>query len=85
MTGSLAIDSAVALLFALMAFRTFRSGSNMDYLLGALQCVGLLLLLLSNYRLLASFLLLVTALIYLLSQVITGARPISSIPKPLTR
>lgn len=38
MTGSLAIDSAVALLFALMAFRTFRSGSNMDYLLGALVC-----------------------------------------------
>ena len=66
----------VTALFSLMAFRAFRSASNMDYLLGATQCVGLLLLL-SNYRQLASYLLLITALVYLVSQIMTGAKPIS--------
>ena len=59
-----------------MAFRAFRSASTMDYLLGATQCVGLLLLV-SNYRQFASYLLLITALAYLLSQIMTGAKPIS--------
>ena len=40
------------------------------------QGVGLLLLL-SNYFQAASYLLLITALAYLLSQIVTGARPIS--------
>lgn len=71
-----AIYIAVTALFSLMVFRTFRSASKMDYLLGATQCVGLLLLL-SSYRQIALYLLLLTALAYLLSQVVTGARPIS--------
>ena len=71
-----AIIIVVAALFALMAFRAFRSASRMDYLLGATQCVGLLLLL-SNYREFAVYLLLITALAYLLSQVMTGAKPLS--------
>ena len=72
-----AIIMVVAALFSLMAFRAFRSASTMDYLLGATQCVGLLLLLLNNYRELASYLLLITALAYLVSQVMTGARSLS--------
>jgi hypothetical protein len=71
-----AIYSVVAALFLLMAYRAFRSASTMDYLLGVTQCVGLLLLL-SNYRLFALYLLLVTAVAYLLSQIVTGAKPIS--------
>jgi hypothetical protein len=71
-----AIYIAVAALFSLMAFRAFRSASTMDYLLGTTQCVGLLLLL-TNYRQFALSLLLITALAYLLSQIVTGARPIS--------
>jgi len=71
-----AITIVVAALFSLMAFRAFRSASTMDYLLGATQCVGLLLLL-SNYREFASYLLLLTAVAYLVSQVLTGARPLS--------
>jgi hypothetical protein len=71
-----AIYIVVAALFSLMAFRAFRSASTMDFLLGVAQCVGLLLLL-SKYRQFALFLLLITALAYLLSQIVTGARPIS--------
>lgn len=63
----------IAALFSLMAFRAFRSGSPVDYLLGATQCVGLLLLF-GNFRQLGSYLLLVTACAYLLSQILTGAR-----------
>ena len=66
----------IAVLFSLMAFRAFRSATTMDYVLCATQCVGLLLLL-SNYRQVASYLLLITALAYLLSQIVTGARPVS--------
>ena len=71
-----AIYIVVTALFSLMVFRAFRSASTMDYLLGATQCVGLLLLL-SNYRQFASYLLLITASAYLLSQMVTGAKPIS--------
>jgi len=71
-----AIFIVVAVLFSLMAFRAIRSASTMDYLLGATQCVGLLLLQ-SNYRQFALYLLLITALAYLLSQIVTGAKPIS--------
>jgi hypothetical protein len=71
-----AIYIVVAALFSLMAFRAFRSASTMDFLLGVAQCVGLLLLL-SKYRQFALSLLLITALAYLLSQIVTGARPIS--------
>lgn len=71
-----AIFLVVAALFSLMAFRAFCSASTMDYLLGATQCAGLLLLL-SNYRQFASYLLMITALAYLLSQIVTGAKPIS--------
>ena len=70
------IYMVVTALFSLMAFRAFRSASTMDYLLCATQCVGLLLLL-SNYRQFASYLLLITALAYLLSQIVTGAKPVS--------
>ena len=66
----------VAALFSLMAFRAFRSASTVDYLLGITQCVGLLLLL-SNYRQFALYLLLVTAFLYLVSQIMTGAKPVS--------
>jgi hypothetical protein len=76
MTDFPLIYIVVAALFSLMAFRAFRSASTMDYLLGATQCVGLLLLL-SSYRQFASYLLLLTALAYLLSQIVTGARPVS--------
>ena len=70
------ITIVVTALFAMMALRAFRSASAMDYLLGVTQCFGLLLLL-SNYYQVASYLLLITALAYLLSQIVTGARPIS--------
>lgn len=70
-----AICIVVTALFSLMAFRAFRSASSMDYLLGTTQCVGLLLL--SNHRQLASYLLLITALAYLVSQIMTGAKPVS--------
>lgn len=66
----------IAALFSLMAFRAFRSGSPLDYLLGATQCVGLLLLF-GNFRQLAYYLLLLTACAYLLSQILTGARLVS--------
>lgn len=66
----------IAVLFSLMAFRAFRTASSMDYVLATTQCVGLLLLL-SNYRQSALFLLLITALAYLVSQILTGARQIS--------
>jgi hypothetical protein len=71
-----AIIIVIAAIFSLMAFRAFRSASALDYLLGATQCIGLLLLL-SNYRLFALYLLLVTALAYLVSQIMTGAKPVS--------
>jgi hypothetical protein len=71
-----AIYILVAALFSLMAFRAFRSASTIDYLLCGTQCIGLLLLL-SHYRQFASYLLLITALAYLLSQMVTGAKPIS--------
>ncbi|MCB1701646.1 MAG: hypothetical protein H6985_04180 [Pseudomonadales bacterium] len=66
---------AVAL-FSLMALRAFRSGSPLDYLLGGSQCVGVLLLM-SEWTLPGAWLLLVSAVAYLVSQVMTGARPIS--------
>lgn len=67
---------AIATLFALMAFRAFRSGSTTDRLLGTIQCLGVLLLL-TPYRHLALYLLLLTAFAYLVSQLLTGARKIS--------
>lgn len=67
---------AILILFSLMALRAFRSGSATDYLLCGAQCIGLLALL-SNYRQIGSYLLLITALAYLASQVVTGARPLS--------
>jgi thiosulfate reductase cytochrome b subunit len=62
-----------------MAFRAFRSGSAVDYLLGATQLAGVLLMLLSDFRQFASWLLLATAFAYLLSQVLTGARLVSRV------
>lgn len=76
MSDLLIIYTVVAALFSLMAFRAFRSASTLDYLLGATQCVGLLMLL-SYYRQFALYLLLLSALAYLLSQMVTGARPVS--------
>ena len=70
------ITLVVAALFAVMAYRAFRSGSILDYLIGAAQCVGILLLL-ADFRPFASWLLLATACAYLLSQMLTGARPLS--------
>jgi hypothetical protein len=70
------INIIVAVLFALMALRAFRSGSALDYLLAASQSVGVIMLF-SAYRELASGLLLLTAVGYLVSQMLTGARPLS--------
>ena len=72
----LILNTVIAIPFLLMAYRAFRSGSATDYLLCATQCVGLLLLL-SEYRQLALYLLLLSAIAYLISQIMTGARPIS--------
>lgn len=63
-------------LFLLMALRAFKSGSKSDYVLAAVQCFGLLLLL-STYIQYALYLLLLSAAAYLASQVVTGARPVS--------
>jgi len=68
----------IAVLFSLMALRACRSASAIDYVLAATQCIGLLLLL-SNYRQIALYFLLVTAVAYWVSQILTGARPISRI------
>ena len=76
MNEFLIVDSIIAALFALMAFRAIRSASVTDYVLAGTQCVGLLLLL-SDYRHFGLYLLLITALAYLVSQVLTGARLIS--------
>jgi len=76
MNDLLAIHSAVAVLFSFMAFRAFRSASAVDYLLASAQCAGLLLLL-AGYYPFAYYFLLITAVAYLLSQVMTGARPVS--------
>ena len=76
MPASSVFTLVIAALFLLMAFRAFRSGSAMDYLLSAAQCVGLLLLF-TQYREYAYYLLLFTACAYFLSQVLTGARLIS--------
>lgn len=76
MTLSVALLFAIAALFLLMALRALRSGSASDYLLAATQCAGVLLLL-GPFREAASWLLLLTACAYLVSQVLTGARKIS--------
>ncbi|MCB1703615.1 MAG: hypothetical protein KDI17_02075 [Halioglobus sp.] len=65
-----------AALFALMAFRAIRSGTALDYLLGASQVIGVLLLF-TAYREVACYLLLASAIAYLVSQLLTGARAIS--------
>jgi len=70
------IHVLVIALFSLMALRAFRSGSNSDYLLGAVQFIGVALLLF-KYTHGASYLLLGTAFAYLASQIATGARPVS--------
>ena len=76
MNQFLLVHTIIAALFALMAFRALRSASVTDYLLAGTQCLGLLLLL-SNYRQFGLYLLLITALAYLISQIVTGARLIS--------
>lgn len=76
MNGLAVTYMVVGALFSLMALRAVRSGSASDYLLAAAQCAGVLLLL-SPYRQFALYLLLATAGAYALSQVLTGARPIS--------
>ncbi len=76
MTASVASYIVVAALFLLMALRAFRSAGTTDYLLGAAQCIGVLLLF-STYRQFALYILLLTAGAYLISQVMTGARVVS--------
>lgn len=76
MSYSLVLTLVIAALFALMAYRAFRSGSAVDYLLGATQCLGVVLLF-TVYREFASYLLLISAFGYLLSQLLTGARSVS--------
>ncbi len=73
MNEPLVVTAVIAVLFAVMAFRALRSGSATDYLLAGMQCAGILLLL-SDYRVLACYLLLATSVAYLLSQIVTGAR-----------
>ncbi len=70
------IQVLVIALFSLMAFRAFRSGSTLDYLLGTAQAIGLALFLCKHIQF-ASYLLLVTAVAYFASQIATGARPVS--------
>ena len=70
------VDAVIAGLFALMALRAVRSGSAVDYLLAAVQCLGIALLF-SRYREPGLYLLLLTAAAYLASQVLTGARRLS--------
>ena len=70
------IDLPVAAVFAFMAYRAFRSGSMTDYGLCLLQCVALVLLF-TPYRQYGLYALLVSAAMYLLSQVLTGARRVS--------
>jgi hypothetical protein len=67
---------AILILFGLMALRAFRSGSTTDYLLCGAQFIGLLVML-GDDRQIGAYLLLITALAYLASQLVTGARPIS--------
>ena len=76
MTALVAAYIAVAALFSLMAFRAFRSASTTDYVLGGAQCIGVLLLL-GAYRQWALYFLLITAGVYLISQLMTGAIAIS--------
>jgi hypothetical protein len=76
MNQFLVVHAIIAALFALMAFRAVRSASVTDYLLAGTQCLALLLLL-GNYRQFALYLLLITALAYLISQIVTGARLVS--------
>ncbi len=71
-------QAAIATLFLLMALRAARSGSVPDYLLAAAQLVGVLMLFSSHVKI-ALYLLLITAIAYLISQITTGARPISRI------
>jgi hypothetical protein len=59
-----------------MAARAFRSGSRADYALGATQCLGVLALP-GPLRYWALLLLLASAVGYLASQILTGARTIS--------
>jgi len=66
----------IVALYSLMVFRAFRSGTAADYVLGAAQCTGLLLLL-GDLRVYGLYCLLFTAAAYLLSQIVTGARPVS--------
>ncbi len=72
----LAIRVAIAALFLLMAARAVSSGSATDYLIAASLIVGLLLLL-TPLHAVGLYLLLPGAGAYLLSQVLTGARPVS--------
>ena len=76
MSGAVVVTLLVALLFALMAIRAVLSGSVADYLLAGVQGIGVLLLF-SDYREFALWLLLASAAAYLLSQILTGARPLS--------
>ncbi len=70
------IDVTVLALFTLMAIRAFRSRSKTDILLGLVQGAGLALML-SSCRESSLILLLLTAVVYLVSQLATGARPLS--------
>jgi hypothetical protein len=72
------LQAAIAALFMVMALRAVRSGSVLDYLLAATQVVGVLILFSSHVQV-ALYLLLITAVAYLISQITTGARPISRI------
>ena len=68
--------AGVLILFSLMALRAFLSGSRSDYLLCGAQSIGVLAML-GPYRQIGAYLLLLTAVAYLASQIATGARPLS--------
>ncbi len=70
------LDAPVIALFGLMAARAFLSGSRTDLLLGSTQLAALVLLF-SAYKTIGLYLLLLTAVLYLISQVLTGARRVS--------
>ena len=70
------LDAPVIALFGLMAARAFLSGSRTDLLLGGTQLAGLTVLI-TPYKSMGLYLLLLTAVLYLISQVLTGARRVS--------
>jgi hypothetical protein len=70
------LQAGVALLFAVMAVRAFQSATLVDRALAVLLVVGVILLFAAP-KTVAVYWLLACAAAYLVSQISTGARPVS--------